>query len=53
MAAGRNRVQMVHLRRSNTEPIMRIYAESNSPDKADALAKQIIAEMQELEVRIG
>ncbi|MBK9758757.1 MAG: phosphoglucosamine mutase [Flavobacteriales bacterium] len=45
--------EWVHLRRSNTEPIVRIYAESDSPDKADALAKRIIAEMQELVVRIG
>jgi phosphomannomutase len=29
----------VHLRKSNTEPIIRIYAESKSPEKANALAK--------------
>ena len=45
--------EWVHLRRSNTEPIVRIYAESDSPEKADALAKRIIAEMQELVVRVG
>jgi phosphomannomutase len=44
--------EWVHLRRSNTEPIVRIYAESDSPDKADALAKRIIAEMQELVAEI-
>jgi phosphomannomutase len=32
----------VHLRRSNTEPIMRIYAESDTLAKADALAQEII-----------
>jgi len=32
----------VHLRRSNTEPIIRIYAEAESLEKADELANQII-----------
>lgn len=32
----------VHLRKSNTEPIIRIYAESSSTEAADALAKQIM-----------
>ncbi|MDY0200674.1 MAG: phosphoglucosamine mutase [Bacteroidales bacterium] len=32
--------EWLHLRKSNTEPIIRIYAESNSPEKADALAKK-------------
>ena len=32
--------EWVHLRKSNTEPIIRIYAESTSPDKADSLAKK-------------
>jgi len=32
----------VHLRTSNTEPIMRIYAESTSMEKADEYANQII-----------
>ena len=31
-----------HLRKSNTEPIIRIYAENNTPEKADALASQVI-----------
>jgi phosphomannomutase len=35
----------VHMRRSNTEPIIRIYAESKNGDEADALAKKIIAEI--------
>lgn len=38
--------EWVHLRKSNTEPIIRIYAESGSLDKADALAKQIIADIK-------
>ena len=36
----------VHLRKSNTEPIIRIYAESSSIDAADALAKQIMDKIQ-------
>lgn len=44
--------EWVHLRRSNTEPIVRIYAESDSPAKADALARRIMAEMQEVVARI-
>lgn len=38
--------EWVHLRRSNTEPIVRIYAESGSPASADALAGRIMAEME-------
>jgi phosphomannomutase len=34
--------EWVHLRKSNTEPIIRIYAESGSPEKADQLAKNIM-----------
>jgi phosphomannomutase len=44
--------EWVHLRRSNTEPIVRIYAESDSPERADALAKRTIAEMQQLVARM-
>ncbi|MBP8822323.1 MAG: phosphoglucosamine mutase [Flavobacteriales bacterium] len=40
--------QWVHLRKSNTEPIVRIYAESDSAEKADALAQRIMGEMREL-----
>ena len=36
----------VHLRKSNTEPIIRIYAESSSTEAADALAKQIMDKIQ-------
>lgn len=34
--------EWVHLRKSNTEPIIRIYAESNTAESADKLAKNII-----------
>ncbi len=34
----------VHLRKSNTEPIVRIYAEARSPEAADALAERFKAE---------
>ncbi|MBK5202778.1 MAG: phosphoglucosamine mutase, partial [Prolixibacteraceae bacterium] len=40
--------EWVHLRKSNTEPIIRIYAESGSIEKADALAKRFIGEMQQM-----
>jgi phosphomannomutase len=33
----------VHLRRSNTEPIIRIYAEAPSADQAEALAAEVKA----------
>jgi len=38
----------VHLRRSNTEPIIRIYSESDSITTADNLAKKIMADIREL-----
>lgn len=37
-----SRREWVHLRRSNTEPIIRIYAEAATKEAADALAQQII-----------
>ena len=37
-----SRREWVHLRRSNTEPIIRIYAEASTKEAADALAQQII-----------
>ena len=37
-----DRKEWVHLRRSNTEPIIRIYAEAATKEAADALAQQII-----------
>ena len=36
----------VHLRRSNTEPIIRIYAESNSETTSDNIANQIMKDLQ-------
>jgi phosphomannomutase len=38
--------EWVHLRKSNTEPIVRIYAESKTQPAADALAQKFIAELQ-------
>jgi phosphomannomutase len=38
--------QWVHLRKSNTEPIIRIYAESNTEVKANNLAQEIIGEIR-------
>ena len=38
----------VHLRKSNTEPIVRIYAEAKSQEFADEVAQQFIAEMKEI-----
>lgn len=40
--------EWVHLRKSNTEPIIRIYSESKSLEAADQLAKKIIEEIQSL-----
>jgi len=38
--------EWVHLRKSNTEPIIRIYAESTTPEKADALAQKLITDIK-------
>ena len=38
----------VHLRKSNTEPVIRIYTESEREGKAHALAEQMINEIKEL-----
>ena len=40
--------EWVHLRKSNTEPIIRIYAESQNEKKADMLAKRIISDIQNI-----
>ena len=37
--------EWVHVRKSNTEPILRIYAEGESKIKAEALAKEIIGQI--------
>ncbi len=38
----------VHLRKSNTEPIIRIYTEAKSQQEADELADKIISEIKEI-----
>ena len=38
--------EWVHLRKSNTEPIIRIYTEAPTQHDADALALRIIQEIQ-------
>jgi phosphomannomutase len=40
--------EWVHLRRSNTEPIIRIYAESDTNATADHLANKIIGDIKEI-----
>lgn len=40
--------EWVHLRKSNTEPIIRIYAESDSNATADHLAQKIIGDIKEI-----
>ncbi len=40
--------EWVHLRKSNTEPIIRIYTESTTQDKATELAERIISEIKEI-----
>jgi phosphomannomutase len=40
--------EWVHLRKSNTEPIIRIYSESGAMASADALAQKIIKDIQEI-----
>jgi phosphomannomutase len=40
--------EWVHLRKSNTEPIIRIYAESDAIATADHLANKIIADIKEI-----
>ena len=38
----------VHLRKSNTEPIIRVYTEAKTMAEADALARRIIAEIKQI-----
>ena len=38
----------VHLRKSNTEPIIRVYTEARSMAEADALAQRFIGELREI-----
>jgi len=40
--------EWVHLRKSNTEPIIRIYTESSTQNDADQLAEKIMSEISEI-----
>lgn len=40
--------EWVHLRKSNTEPIIRIYSESTTEEKANVFAEKFISEIKEL-----
>lgn len=40
--------EWVHLRKSNTEPIIRIYSESSSEENANKLAKEIMDKVQQI-----
>jgi phosphomannomutase len=40
--------EWVHLRRSNTEPIIRIYAESDSEVKSESLARKLMTDISDL-----
>ncbi|MCK4562158.1 MAG: phosphoglucosamine mutase [Flavobacteriaceae bacterium] len=40
--------EWVHLRKSNTEPIIRIYAEAPTKEKAEKLANEVITEINQL-----
>lgn len=40
--------EWVHLRKSNTEPIIRIYSEGPSPDRAEEIAQAIMEEIREI-----
>lgn len=40
--------EWLHLRKSNTEPIIRIYTESDTQENADALAQRAIDEIKEI-----
>jgi phosphomannomutase len=43
--------QWVHLRKSNTEPIIRVYSEAPTAIEADELAKRFIVELEEIAAR--
>ena len=45
--------EWVHLRKSNTEPIIRIYAESQNADSANLLAKRIIADILDVAYNVS
>jgi phosphomannomutase len=44
--------EWVHLRKSNTEPIIRIYSESSSSEKASNLANKIIGDIKDITSKI-
>jgi len=44
--------EWVHLRRSNTEPIIRIYSEAENETVAENLANKIISDIKEI-LKIG
>ena len=39
----------VHLRKSNTEPIIRVYSEAATMEEADALGKQIMQVIKDMQ----
>lgn len=45
--------EWVHLRKSNTEPILRVYTESVSPERAKELARRFVEELQTLARKSG
>jgi phosphomannomutase len=40
--------EWIHLRKSNTEPIIRVYSEAPSMEKAGQLAQKIIQEIKDI-----
>src|SRR5690606_12330831 len=42
--------EWVHLRKSNTEPIIRLYTEGSTPEKAEAIARRFMNEITELAI---
>ena len=40
--------EWIHLRKSNTEPIIRIYTESKTAEQANALAEHFMAEIKSM-----
>ena len=42
--------EWVHLRKSNTEPIIRIYAESNFETTANNIAKRLMQDIREFSI---
>lgn len=38
----------VHLRKSNTEPIIRVYSEAHTKEEADQIANEVIQVIQEI-----